>query len=124
MAQPRTASTRLEVRGAGVGHSGGHPSAGAVCSASREPETSSACSGSAAAGTRTAASQADGTERTAKRGVPELSAHQLRLFETVTGSPTNGVTRVRATALSTHERIDAGGADEPKCTELGTPEGA
>jgi len=52
------------------------------------------------------------------------SAYQLMLFETVTGSPTKGVTRVRATALSTHERMAAGGAEEPKCTELGTPEGA
>jgi hypothetical protein len=45
-------------------------------------------------------------------------------LETVTGSPTNGVTRVRATALNTHERIAAGGAEDPKCTELGTPDGA
>lgn len=44
----------------------------------------------------------------------ELGAHQFRLFETVTGSPVNGGTRVRATALSTHERMLAGGDEEPK----------
>ena len=60
----------------------------------------------------------------AQRGVPELSAYQLTLLDTVTGSPTNGVTRVRATALSTHERMDVGGAAAPKWTELGTPDGA
>jgi hypothetical protein len=41
-------------------------------------------------------------------------SYQLRLLETVTGSPTNGVTRVRATALRMHERSAAGGVAAPK----------
>ena len=40
------------------------------------------------------------------------------------GSPSKGATRERAIALSTHERSAAGGGEDPKCTELGTPEGA
>ena len=88
-------------------------------SASRRSEASRA--GRAARSSRGPESDAsadyaadDDAQRTAERRVFELIVHQLRLFDTVTGSPTNGVTRVRATALSTQERMPAGGAEAPK----------
>jgi hypothetical protein len=43
------------------------------------------------------------------RSQPHTEPHQCIDFETVTGSPSNGVTRLRATALSTHERSATGG---------------
>ena len=103
-----------------------HARAGRCTGTSEHARTESGARASDHAGCGSSAGNASShsARRAAERCVSELSPYQLRFLDTVTGSPMNGVTRLRATALRMHERSPAGGEAAPKCTELGTPEGA